>query len=75
MIERQRTRYVNVRLTELEADMLCRAAIAGEMEVQEAHEHDPDADRRTVARELAALDRATRKLASAKPRTRKKVIT
>ncbi len=71
MGDQNRTRYVSVRLTELEADVLLDAAVAGEYEVSETWEKDPDAKPGDAARRNAALTRAMAKLRAARPRQRK----
>lgn len=63
--QNHRTRYVSIRLTELEAEALWGAAVAGEIEASEVWNHDPDAKPGAGARLDAALTRAMAKLRAA----------
>ena len=59
------SKYVTVRLTEFEANALYAAAVAGQYEVSEVVQRDPDAKPGDAARHDAALDRAIKKLRNA----------
>lgn len=64
------TRYINVRLTELELNVLWSAIVAGETEASQAISDDLTLSNREAAIQYAALKRGVEKFRTAKPRRR-----